>query len=143
MIPLQLTTNSQAHTLDSMKRYLVIFLFIFSFIANSNVLAGVWLNSIKSADTNQEISLDQHVTLQITGMSDHCHQMKAHETLSSSDCDMQISDTCDSCFTHCGGALLSASFPNFLAQPSLWLSVQDYYYTPLIASSFLRPPQFS
>lgn len=143
VIPLQLTVNFQAHTIESMKRYLVIFLFILSFIANSNVLASVWFGSNKSADTVQVMSSAQHATLQMTKMSNHCHQLKAYKTLTPSDDDMQLSEFCDNCFTHCGGALLSAAFPNFVAPPSFWVSVQTAYYTPLLTSSFLRPPQVS
>lgn len=126
-----------------MKRYLVIFLFMFSFIANSSVVASVWLGKSKAADTIQLMSVEYDVAIPIAEMSDHCHEMKAHKTFSGSNCDMQLGGVCDNCFTHCGGALISAVFPSFIAQPAFWFSAQASYYTPLLTFSFLRPPQAS
>lgn len=121
-----------------MKRYLVIFLFIFSFIANSSGLASVLSGFNKVTDSMPVASLEHH-----DSMSVHCHQMQTSKMLSSSDCDRSLGETCGYCFIHCGGALLSAALPSFGAQPNFWLSVPTHYYTPLLVSSFLRPPQVS
>ncbi len=129
--------------LGKMKRYLVIFLFVFSFIANSSGVASVFSGFNKVIDSIPVASLEPHDSLQLTKMSDHCHQLKVPKTLSDADCDMQFGGACDNCFTHCGGALLTAEFPSFIAPSPLFVSSQIHFYTPLLNSSFLRPPQIS
>jgi len=80
---------------------------------------------------------------QMLEASKHCHDVKATTTVMAANCDMQMGGACDNCFTHCGGALLTAECPRFVAQPHFLVSIQAHYYTPLISSSFLRPPQIS
>ena len=130
--------------LGKMKRYLVIFLFIFSFIANSTGVASVLSDFNKAMDSLPVASLEHHDSLQMATNA-HCHQMQASKMLSNSnsDCIGQLGGTCDNCFTHCGAALITAEFPNFIAPPPLFVSSQTHFYTPLLNSSFLRPPQIS
>lgn len=81
--------------------------------------------------------------VQMAEASEHCHDIKAMTVVMAADCDMQMGGACDNCFTHCGGALLTAAFPHFAPQAHFLVSMQAQYYTPLINSSFLRPPQIS
>lgn len=124
----------------TMKRYLVIFLFIFSFVANSSGMASVLL---LPNDSMQVMTEHPAQSMQMTETSEHCHDIKATTVVMAADCDMQMGGACDNCFTHCGGALLTAAFPHFAPQAHFLVSIQAQYYTPLINSSFLRPPQLS
>lgn len=126
-----------------MKRYLVIFLFIISFIANSSGMASVWLLLNNASDSMQVMTEYHAQPLQMAEASKHCHDVKVTTTVMAANCDMQMCGACDNCFTHCGGALLTAECPRFVTQPHFLVSIQAHYYTPLISSSFLRPPQIS
>lgn len=121
-----------------MKRYLVVFLFIVSFITNTNVMASVLFATNNSMCTMQ-MTKQQTDLIPIVEANAHCHQTKVIKNYVNTGCDM--GETCDNCFTHCGGALLSVVFSHFVARPPLLVSIQPHYYTPTLSFSFLRPPQ--
>lgn len=126
-----------------MKRYLVIVLFIVSFIVNGNVLAGALLALSNLHETIPMTAEQNSPQTQTPDASEHCHQVVVTKALVDDHCQMNMGGVCDNCFTHCGGALLSVAFPRFLAQPNFLVATLPHYYTPLITSSFLRPPRAS
>lgn len=126
-----------------MKRYLVTFLFILSLIANSNVLAGVLLTVSNMQEMTHRVTEPHTYPTQMPEISDHCHQMHVTQTFIDDACQANMGGVCDNCFTHCGGALLTVAFPHFIAQPTFLVATLPHYYTPLITSTFLRPPQVS
>lgn len=123
-----------------MKHYLVIILFIFSFLANSSGMASLFFATHQTASTQPLLVAQPNEPLPMAAASEHCHQASATQELSTHG-DGCVGGVCDNCFTHCGGALLSAEFPNLIAPPSFFVSRQTHFYTPLLNTSFLRPPQ--
>lgn len=123
-----------------MQRYLVIFFFILSFLANSNGMLGM-LSANNTANLLQQVDAQHASLMQESTSLEPCHQSVASKTSGLSDC--QMGEACGDCFTHCGGALLMAEFPGFVAKPSFLVSILAQYYTPLVPSSFFKPPQIS
>ncbi|MFZ1344301.1 hypothetical protein [Thiothrix eikelboomii] len=124
-----------------MKHYLVIALFMLSFLANSSGLANLLFVAQQTAGSQQG-SVAQSEPLPITVASEHCHQAKANQ-LPSAESGCGMGGACDNCFTHCGGALLTAEFPSFITSPPVLVSRQTHFYTPLLNTSLLRPPQIA
>lgn len=123
-----------------MKPYLVIFLFIFSFLANSSGMAGMWSGIGKGLDP---VQIEVQPVSQPVAMGEHCHSLKSVSAPTNSDRGMQSGGSCDNCFTHCGGALLTAEFPNFTMPPPLLVEHKAHFYTPLLNTAFFRPPQIA
>lgn len=122
-----------------MKRYLVILLFIVSFITNTSVMASALFATNTSTHTMPSMT-EQHADQLPMTESEHCHQAKLNPLMNDG---CAMGEACDNCFTHCGGALLTAAFPHFVAQAQFFVAIQPQYYTPLLNTSFLRPPRTS
>ncbi|MBU0656984.1 MAG: hypothetical protein KJ914_17815 [Gammaproteobacteria bacterium] len=124
-----------------MKRYLLIFALLLSFLANGVGVAGmVCAQPVNTGHAVQMADMGGHA--HHTGMENNAHP-GGHTC---PDCSQSTCDSghgCANCLAHCAGALI-ASLPVTSSQsPSTPVFTLKSWHLPSVHSRLLRPPRLS